>query len=276
MLPVKLWRWTPRTKVRETACRTLSGCRASWRKVPPKFVDYWRGTRKIHGPTRRLGCLRFSAGRCGPQKRTFYRLFESSLNIGRHEKGCCTRFVPGPRFIVAYLKYSFMMEKLGRTGRGMLVIGLLILLQFANLAFVGRLAPVGMVIVAFYCLFVLWIWVAKGVGNLFLLFDRFARLALRVDEKREALVVGGGVLFGLASFSAGLLLKQISLIFVGLTFIAAAFPMSLFFTNRSRPGRIVFGRSEPSSISEDFSHSCLWCSPSATQAISPQPFSVGP
>jgi tetratricopeptide (TPR) repeat protein len=140
-----------------------------------------------------------------------------------------------------YLKYSFMMEKLGRTGRVMLVIGLLILLQFANIAFVGRLAPLGMVIVAFYCLFVLWIWVAKGVGNLFLLFDRFARLALRVDEKREALVVGGGVLVGLASFGAGLLLKQISLVFVGLTFIAAAFPMSLFFTNRSRPGRIVFG-----------------------------------
>ena len=38
-----------------------------------------------------------------------------------------------------------MMERLGRAGRGMLVIGLLILMQFANVAFVGRLAPVGMV-----------------------------------------------------------------------------------------------------------------------------------
>src|SRR6202023_2075115 len=34
----------------------------------------------------------------------------------------------------AYLKYSFTMEKLGRTGRGMVVIGLLILIQIANLA----------------------------------------------------------------------------------------------------------------------------------------------
>jgi len=141
----------------------------------------------------------------------------------------------------AYLKYSFMMEKLGRTGRGMLVIGLLVLMQFANMAFVGRLAPIGMVLVAFYCLFVLWIWVAKGVGNLFLLFDRFARIALRSEEKREALVVGGGVLVGLALFAAGLLVKQISVIFVGLTLIAAAFPMSLVFTNRSKPGRVVFG-----------------------------------
>jgi tetratricopeptide (TPR) repeat protein len=141
----------------------------------------------------------------------------------------------------AYLKYSFAMEKLGRTGRGMVVIGLLILMQLANVVFVGRLAPIGMVLVAFYCLFVLWIWVAKGVGNLFLLFDRFARIALRADEKKEALVVGGGVLIGLGLFVTGLLMKQVSIIFVGLTLIAAAFPMSLIFTNRSKAGRLVFG-----------------------------------
>jgi tetratricopeptide (TPR) repeat protein len=140
----------------------------------------------------------------------------------------------------AYLKYSFMMERLGRAGRGMLVIGLLIIMQLSNIAFVGRLAPVGMVLVAFYCLFVLWIWVAKGVGNLLLLFDRFARLALRPDEKKEAFVVGGGVLVGLAMFVTGLLAKQISVIFVGLTLTAAAFPMSLVFTNRSKAGRLVF------------------------------------
>ncbi len=141
----------------------------------------------------------------------------------------------------AYLKYSFMMERLGRAGRGMLVIGLLIIMQLSNIAFVGRLAPVGMVLVAFYCLFVLWIWVAKGVGNLLLLFDRFARLALRPDEKKEAFVVGGGVLVGLAMFVTGLLAKQISVIFVGLTLTAASFPMSLVFTNRSKAGRLVFG-----------------------------------
>jgi hypothetical protein len=140
----------------------------------------------------------------------------------------------------AYLKYSFMMERLGRAGRGILVIGLLIMMQLSNIAFVGRLAPVGMVLVAFYCLFVLWIWVAKGVGNLLLLFDRFARLALRPDEKKEAFVVGGGVLVGLAMFVTGLLAKQISVIFVGLTLTAAAFPMSLVFTNRSKAGRLVF------------------------------------
>ena len=168
------------------------------------------------------------------------------------------------------------MEKLGRTGRGILVIGLLVLMQFANLVFVGRLAPVGIVLVAFYCLFVLWVWVAKGVGNLFLLFDRFARLALRSDEKREALVVGGGVLLGLGLFATGLLVKQISVIFVGLTLIAAAFPMSLVFTNRSRRAASYLAWSEPSSTWEDSPRSSWFCSPLALPAVSPQPFSVGP
>ncbi len=74
-----------------------------------------------------------------------------------------------------------------------------------------------------------------------MLFDRFARNALGSGEKREAVAVGGGVLVGLALFAAGLLLKQISLVFLGLTFVGAVFPMSLIFTNRSKAGRLVFG-----------------------------------
>ncbi|MBV8417717.1 MAG: hypothetical protein JO251_21170 [Verrucomicrobia bacterium] len=132
------------------------------------------------------------------------------------------------------------MERLGRARRGLVVIGLLLLMQLANVTFVGPLAPIGFALVAVYCLFVLWLWVARGVGNLFLLFDRFARHALRPGEKREAIVVGGGVLFGLALFGAGLLLKQVGLIFLGLTLVGAVFPMSLVFTNRSKAGRIVF------------------------------------
>ncbi len=140
----------------------------------------------------------------------------------------------------AYLKYSFAMEKLGRTGRAVVVIGLLVVMQIANFAFVGRLASVGVAVVALYFLFVLWIWAAKSVGNLFLLADRFARLSLRPSEKREAVAVGGGAVAGVGLFIAGLLLKQIGVVIVGLTLVAAAFPMSLVFTNRSKRGQIVF------------------------------------
>lgn len=189
-----------------------------------------------------------SAGTLALQKgdgRAAERHFLAALRIepenSEAREGLLHAFRARSPFYRAYLKYSFAMERLGRARRGLIVIGLLLLMQLANVIFVGRLAPIGFALVAVYCLFVLWIWVARGVGNLFLLFDRFARHSLGSGEKREALVVGGGVLVGLTLFAAGLLLKQIGLVFLGLTFVSAVFPMSLVFTNRSTAGRIVFG-----------------------------------
>src|SRR5260370_1758569 len=189
-----------------------------------------------------------SAGTLAVQKgdgRAAERHFLAALRIdpehSEAREGLLHAFRARSPFYRAYLRYSFMMERLGRARRGLIVIGLLVLMQLANVTFVGRLAPIGFALVGVYCLFVLWIWVARGVGNLFLLFDRFARHSLGSGEKREALVVGGGALVGLTLFAAGLLLKQISLVFLGLTFVSAVFPLSLVFTNRSIAGRIVFG-----------------------------------
>ena len=189
-----------------------------------------------------------SAGMLALQKgdnRTAERHFLAALRIDpEHSEardGLLHAFRARSPFYRAYLKYSFAMERLGPARRGFVVIGLLVLMQLANFTFVGKLAPIGFALVAAYCLFVLWIWVARGVGNLFLLFDRFARHALRNGEKREALVVGGGVIVGVALFAAGVLLKQVGVVFLGLTLVSAVFPMSLVFTNRSKAGRIVFG-----------------------------------
>jgi tetratricopeptide (TPR) repeat protein len=187
------------------------------------------------------GMLALQQGAMPAAERHFLAALRIDPEHPEAREGLLHAFRARSPFYCAYLKYSFTMERLGRARRGLVVIGLLLLMQLANVTFVGRLAPIGFALVAAYCLFILWIWVARGVGNLFLLFDRFARHALRPGEKREAIVVGGGVLFGLALFGAGLLLKQFSLIFLGLTFVGAVFPMSLVFTNRSKAGRIVFG-----------------------------------
>jgi tetratricopeptide (TPR) repeat protein len=187
------------------------------------------------------GILALQQGAVPAAERHFLAALRIDPEHPEAREGLLHAFRARSPFYRAYLKYSFAMERLGRARRGLVVIGLLLLMQLANVTFVGRLAPVGFALVAVYCLFVLWIWVARGVGNLFLLFDRFARHALRPGEKREAIVVGGGVLFGLALFGAGLLLKQFGLIFLGLTLVGAVFPMSLVFTNRSQAGRIVFG-----------------------------------
>jgi tetratricopeptide (TPR) repeat protein len=144
-------------------------------------------------------------------------------------------------FYRAYLRYTFFMERLTHRGRWFLMIGLILIMQIAKLVFVGRLEPFSYLIAGAYLLFVLWVWVAKGVGNLFLLFDRFARQALRPQERREAIVVGGGVMFGLLLCAVGLPFKQVPLVFLGLTLIGASFPLSLVFTNPSKVGRRVFG-----------------------------------
>jgi hypothetical protein len=95
--------------------------------------------------------------------------------------------------------------------------------------------------VALYFLFVLWVWVARPVGNAFLLFDSFARYALRKWEKLEAAVVAGCLVVGLAGLIASFAVQSEAFLFIGIGGIAAAFPLSLTFTNQARLGRWIFG-----------------------------------
>jgi hypothetical protein len=73
------------------------------------------------------------------------------------------------------------------------------------------------------------------------LFDRFARHALRRDETIEAIVVGGSIATGLLLVVAGLGFSSGIALLVGGALVAAAFPFSMVFTNRSRAGVCVFG-----------------------------------
>jgi Tfp pilus assembly protein PilF len=188
-----------------------------------------------------------SAGMLALQKgdaRAAEGFFLAALRIeAEHEEarnGLLHAFRARSPFYRAYLKYTFMMERLNRVGRGLVVIGLLILLEGAWVLCAGPFEFLGTFVVGLYLLLVLWVWVARGVGNLFLLADPFARHALRSPEIREAFVVGGGVVLGLLALGAGLIFKMGGPIFFGLTLLCAAFPMSLVFTNRSKLGRLLF------------------------------------
>ncbi len=134
----------------------------------------------------------------------------------------------------AYLKYSFAMQRLGQGARWAVIIGLYLAVRFA-----GKL-PGGFVLVALYFLFVLWVWVARGVGNFILLFDRFARYALRPAEKTEAVAVGGGLCVGLVLLGIGAVFSPMTLV-LGLGLVAAVFPLSMTFTNASKIGTWLFG-----------------------------------
>jgi tetratricopeptide (TPR) repeat protein len=150
-------------------------------------------------------------------------------------EGLLTSFRARSRLYRGYLRYSFAMARLSRKARWAVVVGLVFGVQVA-----GTL-PGGPIIVALYFVFVLWVWVARPVGNALLLFDRFARFALRRPEKIEAGVVTGSLVVGGLCVAASFLLASDTSLFVGLCGVAAAFPLSLIFTNTSRLGRRIFG-----------------------------------
>lgn len=135
----------------------------------------------------------------------------------------------------AYLKYSFAMARLSSGARWAVILGLYFGVQFA------RRIPGGFVLVALYFLFVLWVWVARPAGNFLLLFDAFAKYALRPREKLEAAVGGGALVLGLVAITAGFSLHLDAARLAGVGLIAAAFPLSLTFTNASRSGAWLFG-----------------------------------
>jgi tetratricopeptide (TPR) repeat protein len=137
----------------------------------------------------------------------------------------------------AYLSYCFAMQRLSARSRWAVIIGLYIGARLASRLPNG----VGLAAIALYVLFCLWVWVARPVGNLMLLTDRFARHALRRDERTEALVVGGSLCAGLAALAGGLGLGNELLLTLGIGLIAQSFPLALTFTNPSRIGARLFG-----------------------------------
>jgi tetratricopeptide (TPR) repeat protein len=152
-------------------------------------------------------------------------------------EGLLNSFRARSPFYSAYLRYCFFMQRLSSGSRWALIIGLYVAAQFGKHLQGG----LGLAIVILYFVFVLWVWVARPVGNLFLCLDRFARYALRPREKIEALVVGGGMLAGLVIVAASLAPALHRLDTLGIGLIAAAFPLSMTFTNGSRSGTLLFG-----------------------------------
>jgi len=140
-------------------------------------------------------------------------------------------------FYRLYLDYCLKMAKLPTQTRFVIIIGLYFAIKLMRAIFTGNLMVIGSIAVLLYMLFAMWTWVARGVGNLFLLLNRFARNALKTGEKIEAVLVGGNVLTGIIitilAFGAGIT----SLIFLGPSLIGSALPFSLVFQNNHRIGK---------------------------------------
>lgn len=136
----------------------------------------------------------------------------------------------------AYLNYCFFMQRFTEGRQWMIFIGLILLVKFARLV----LGPLAGIVIFGYLVFVLWVHIARPVGNLQLAFDRFARHALGRGEKIEAFVSGGGVIVGIVGIISGLVEKIPAVSYLGIAMVGAAFPFAYTFTNAA-PGRWLFG-----------------------------------
>ncbi len=140
-----------------------------------------------------------------------------------------------------YLRYTFFMQRFTSGVRFALIIGLYVGIQFGRklLNAVHPLAAGALSLV--YMLVVFWVWLAPGVGNFLVTLDRRARYALERKEVVEGILVGGGLLLGVASAATAYFAGMPAFGFLGGALILGALPASLTFTNDSPAGRKVFG-----------------------------------
>lgn len=137
-----------------------------------------------------------------------------------------------------YLSYCFFLQRFTQGKQWLVIIGLLVAVNVVRQVLPG---PLALLVIVLYFLFVLWVHVARAVGNLQVSLDRVARHSLSLPEKLEAWAVGGSVLLGVPAFILGVFLQIPYLLIPGLALVGASFPFAYTFTNKSRTGRIVFG-----------------------------------
>lgn len=156
-------------------------------------------------------------------------------------RGLLESFRARSAFYRLYLRWGFLMQRFTSKAQWGIIIGLLLLYHFGRtlLSAIHPLASVG--IVTLYLGFVLWVWLAPGIGNLLILIDRSARLALRSGERWQGIIAGGGLLAGAITLGLSGLFHYPPGYLIGGALVCGAVPAALTFGNDSTRGRRVFG-----------------------------------
>ncbi|MDF1826173.1 MAG: tetratricopeptide repeat protein [Verrucomicrobiales bacterium] len=155
--------------------------------------------------------------------------------------GLIESFKARSRFYRLYLSYSFFMQRFTGGKQWMIIIGLYVAYQIAG-RLLEKISPLLAGSLALVWLgFVMWIWLAPGIGNFLILLDRSARLALKGTERRQGIAVGGAILAALAAMAFAWGFGWTPAWVVGLGLLLSTVPASLAFDNESSAGRRVFG-----------------------------------
>ncbi len=144
-------------------------------------------------------------------------------------------------FYRRYLEYSFFMARFTQRMQWVLIIGAYLAYRLLRES-LERVSPLAVVIVTIVWLtFVLWVWLAPGIGNFLIILDRSARRALKRKELALGLWIGLALILGIGGAAVGYPAGIAPLTALALAAVASTIPASLTFTNESRKGRLVFG-----------------------------------
>ena len=144
-------------------------------------------------------------------------------------------------FYRVYLSYCFAMQRFTGGKQWAIIIGLYLAYRFLA-ASLKNVSPILWGAVVFLWLgFVMWVWLAPGIGNFLVLLDSSARHALKKGEKLLGIAVGGGLLLGIIFLVFGFWKSSDPLLAAGFGAIVSTVPASLTFANDSRSGSWVFG-----------------------------------
>ena len=156
-------------------------------------------------------------------------------------QGLLTSFRARSAFYRAFLSFSFRVAKLQEKYRQWLFLGAFVVYKLVVAALKPVSPALAMLVVIFYTLFVLWSYVAQGIGTLLILGDPMARLALKPREKWEGILVGGGSVTGLALILLSLALPSSGLGTPGIALAAMSIPWALCLGNDNAAGRKLYG-----------------------------------
>lgn len=140
-----------------------------------------------------------------------------------------------------YLRYAFAMTKLSEKSRLFVIFGVYFVYRLVAGA-LEKISPLlGSFVVLLYFMFVTWTYLARGIGNFFVLADKKARVALRPREKAEGWAVGGVVAAGLGCVLSGIVMSEATLTLIGICLIGSSIPTALTFSSRSSRAIKLYG-----------------------------------
>ena len=171
----------------------------------------------------------------------FREALRLSPGLEGSRQGLLASFRSRSPFYSGYLRYCLWMGRLKEKSQWAVILGFYVGFRLLRAAAKTVSPTLALAIGALYLLLVLWAFVANPVGNFILLFDRFARYALKRNEAIEAAIAGGSVVVGLALLCMGFALGMQWALLLGGALALGAIPWSMVFTNGSRVGAMLFG-----------------------------------